>query len=96
MIRGKEDGIYRLRKRVDYIPAVPEISTDTIATIEAKIGIKTADIHRPSENRASLINYFGRDIAIRHINNWMGDHVGYITSAGASCRPRPMLHMVKQ
>jgi hypothetical protein len=73
MVRGKEDGIYRLANRDDCIPPVPDISKEAITAIEEQIGIKTVDIHRPSENRAALINYFGRDIAIRHINNWMGD-----------------------
>ena len=36
--------------------------------------ISTADIHKTSgSERAVLINFMGRDMAIRHINNWMGD-----------------------
>ena len=37
--------------------------------------IDVQEIHRQTgTERAVLINYMGRDIAIRHINNWMGDH----------------------
>jgi hypothetical protein len=36
--------------------------------------INTADIHKSTgSERATLINYMGRDMAIRNINNWMGD-----------------------
>lgn len=30
-------------------------------------------VDEKADNRSFLINYMGRDIAIRHINNWMGD-----------------------
>ena len=37
--------------------------------------IDVREIHRQvGTERAVLINYMGRDIAVRHINNWMGDH----------------------
>jgi hypothetical protein len=37
--------------------------------------IDTREIHRQTgTERAVLINYMGRDVAIRHINNWMGDY----------------------
>ncbi len=77
MIRGEEDGIYRLPKREEYVPAVPDgadkgptppMHEDDSPTVD------TADIHRQTESRAVLINFLGRDIAVRHINNWMGDH----------------------
>ncbi len=35
------------------------------------------EIHLKDESsgvRGVLMNYVGRDIAVRHINNWMGDH----------------------
>jgi acyl dehydratase len=36
--------------------------------------ISTADIHKSAgSERAVVINYMGRDMAIRNINNWMGD-----------------------
>jgi hypothetical protein len=60
---------------VDYVPPVP----DDPATVQRPpmpkddAAVDTADIHKSTETRAVLINYFGRDIAIRHINNWMGD-----------------------
>ena len=75
MLRGEKDGIYRLPNKADYVPPVP----DDPATVQRPpmkmddAAINTADIHKQTETRGVLINYFGRDIAIRHINNWMGD-----------------------
>jgi len=66
MIRGEKDGIYRLPNRTDYVPPLPE-------------GVTMPDFPMmaagkdPNETRSMLINYCGRDIAIRHIHNWMGD-----------------------
>jgi hypothetical protein len=77
MIRGEKDGIYRLPNREDYVPAIP----DDPATVpmppmrdDDSAAIDTADIHKQTESRAVLINFLGRDLAVRHINNWMGDH----------------------
>jgi hypothetical protein len=36
--------------------------------------VDTKDIHRATTARGVLINFLGRDIALRHFNNWMGDH----------------------
>jgi hypothetical protein len=75
MIRGEKDGIYRLPNKADYIPPVPDDpSTAQRPPMPAEEGaIDTKDIHKTTETRAFLINYMGRDIAIRHIDNWMGD-----------------------
>jgi hypothetical protein len=77
MIRDERDGIYRLPNREDYIPPIP----DDPATVpmppmpdEDSAAIDLVDIHKQTESRAVLINFLGRDIAVRHINNWMGDH----------------------
>jgi hypothetical protein len=77
MIRGEQDGIYRLPKREDYVPAIPDDpSTVPMPPMPDDDGavIDTADIHKQTESRAILINFLGRDLAVRHINNWMGDH----------------------
>jgi hypothetical protein len=76
MIRGDKDGIYRLPKREDYVPAVPEDPSTIPMPMMHDDGaaIDTADIHKQAESRAVLINFLGRDLAVRHINNWMGDH----------------------
>jgi hypothetical protein len=77
MIRGQKDGVYRLPNVDDYIPPVPDGvvalgGIDPQATESLKI--RTTDIHKDGPARSVLINHFGRDIAIRHINNWMGEH----------------------
>jgi len=71
MLRSKKFGIYRLPNKEDYIPAIPD-----------GVGMMPIDMAMPdpdtapadTETRSVLINYQGRDIAIRHINNWIGDH----------------------
>lgn len=68
MIRGEKDGIYRLPNREDYIPSVPDIEPRQRPPMEGNGAGEDAD------TRSVLINFMGRDIAIRHINNWMGDH----------------------
>jgi len=73
MIRGEDDGIYRLPNKEDYIPSTPGIAPKAKEPM-GDADIDTTDIHKKTDDRAVLINYMGRDFAIRHINNWMGDH----------------------
>ena len=88
LIKEATDGIYRLPNPADYIPAVPDGVTAVLETAASDATnaintadihnqsdtIHTADIHKQTDERGVLINFLGRDIAIRHINNWMGDH----------------------
>jgi hypothetical protein len=77
MIRDEKDGIYRLPNREDYIPAIPDgAGNRPMPPMDDadSAAIDTADIHKQTESRAILINLLGRDIAVRHVNNWMGDH----------------------
>ncbi len=78
MILDPETGIYLLPNKADYVPAVPDQENKAGAGAMMAGGINTADIHKQTITRAALINYFGRDLALRHIDNWMGDH-GVIT-----------------
>jgi len=78
MIRDKDTGIYLLPDKADYVPAVPDQQAKAGAGAMMAGAINTADIHKQTIERAALINYFGRDLALRHIDNWMGDH-GTIT-----------------
>lgn len=49
--------------------------------------LDTADIHAAEgDQRAAIINYVGRDFAIHHINNWMGD-AGRIENINWSIMP---------
>ena len=77
MIRGERDGIYRLPEREDYVPAIPDdpstVPMPPMPDADFAV-IDTAEIHKQTESRGVLINFLGRDIAVRHINNWMGDH----------------------
>lgn len=77
MIRGENDGIYRLPDRDAYIPPVPDgVKPFFMIDPEGEelgAAVDTQDIHKAGPDRAALINFLGRDLAIRHLNNWMGD-----------------------
>ena len=76
----RADGIYTTTNPDDHVPPVPGAvdRPGPGSAGERELGegdIDTTDIHKQVEDeRAILINYLARDIAIRHINNWMGDH----------------------
>ncbi len=91
MVRD-ENGIWHLRDKADYIPAVPDgaalgmqidpndkpkddadIDTADIHKDKDAGDVDTTDIHKKTDTRGILINFVGRDIAIRHINNWIGE-----------------------
>jgi hypothetical protein len=78
LVRSEADGIYRPVDRSVMVPPIPEnpgvaivmTPPDTDAGI-----VDTRDIHKAKGTaRSALINFLGRDVAIRHLNNWMGDH----------------------
>ena len=74
------NGIWLTKDPKVYIPPVPdqdkkEKEAATPVDVNTLSDVNTADIHRNTANeRATLINFMGRDIAIRNIDNWMGDH----------------------
>lgn len=77
LLRSATDGIYRTADRQDYVPPIPPHSGTAIEipAFEGDGTIDTRDIHKAVAGaRSALINFYGRDIAIRHLNNWMGDH----------------------
>ncbi len=93
IVRDPETGIYLLPDKADYVPAPPDQKPGEGGPGGPPPGapppgtpggpkpgdVDTSQIHKQSASRAVLINYFGRDIAIRHLDNWMGDH-GMITN----------------
>ena len=76
MIRGEKDGIYRLPNREDCVPPVPDgvVPFFMVDPDSGDGAVDTKNIHKAGPDRAALINFLGRDLALRHINNWMGDH----------------------
>jgi hypothetical protein len=74
----RADGVYTTVDPAGHVPPVPgkdaaEPADDAPELEEGEID--TRDIHaQAADERAILINYLARDIAIRHINSWMGDH----------------------
>lgn len=79
LIRGA-DGVYTTANPDDHVPPVPGNGGGPAMPEPAgrdldEGDINTTDIHKQEEDeRAILINYLARDLAIRHLNNWMGDH----------------------
>lgn len=89
LIRGEADGIYRTPRRDDYVPPVPDHPGNAVAipAFEGDGAVDTRDIHRLAPGaRAPLINFYGRDIALRHISGWMGDH-GWVTNISWGLMP---------
>ena len=72
MDRDPLTGIYTPKDMAAFIPAFPNLSEDK--TDERGENFSEAEIHAKSADREVLMNYVGRDIAVRHINNWMGDY----------------------
>jgi hypothetical protein len=73
MIRGQKDGIWRLPNRSDYVPAVPKVESANTGAASPPASIDTRDVHKEGVERAILINYMGREYALRHVWNWAGD-----------------------
>ena len=48
------------------------IDTAEIHSDEDSNAVDTQEIHKDNESRSPLINYMGREYAIRHLYNWMG------------------------
>ena len=89
LIRSEADGIYRTEQREDYAPSIPEHhgTAVTVPTFDEDGAVDTRDIHRLAPGaRAPLINFYGRDIAVRHINNYMGDR-GWLHNISWSLMP---------
>jgi hypothetical protein len=76
MVRG-EDGVYRLPNKDDYVPAVPDgVKPFFMVDPEGETNdaaVDTQGIHKAGAGRGVLINFLGRELAVRHINDWMGD-----------------------
>lgn len=72
LVRGKVDGIYRPADRAVLVPP-PPADADGVEAADAQAGFDTTQIHQDGAGRSVLVNYMGRDFAIRHITNWMGD-----------------------
>jgi hypothetical protein len=74
LVRSGKDGIYRTANPDDHVPPVPDgvVPFFMVDPDDGAAGVDTQNIHRATDDRAALINFLGRDLAIRHLNNWMG------------------------
>lgn len=75
MVRNDKDGIYRLANPGQATPPIPKDgdNADPAADGPKPGEIDTTMIHEGSIKRSPIVNYEGRDVAIRTIQNWMGD-----------------------
>ena len=73
MYRSKVNGIYRMPVRTDSWPKAPDMKVKYGE--EYGGGFRSVDLPDDQESdRFMLINFMGRDVALRHLNNFMGDH----------------------
>lgn len=77
MVRRERDGNYRMPNRQDYVPPVPDQPAGTADGVGS--ASTSADLHKDNGQRGILLNYVGRDFAVRHLHNWMGDR-GWISN----------------
>lgn len=89
--RGAKDGIYRSRDPAVNVPPVPNPPGGKAGPGEGG-AIVTSEIHKDGEKRSPLVNYVGRDHAIRHLTNWIGDR-GWIETINWSIMD-PRAHWV--
>jgi hypothetical protein len=73
LIRGQKDGIYRMAHRSEQIPVAPSQELPPGAPAPEAGAIDSRDIHKEGVQRSALVNYMGREFAIRHLGNWMSD-----------------------
>ena len=92
LIKDKH-GIYLTPDRSGYVPAVPEFEPiQGLGGPPPPPGTEeeTEDLHKAKEDtRIILVNFLGRDLAIRHLHNWMGKKVGYKKYAGGLWNRQP-------
>lgn len=73
MYRSRQNGIYRMPTRTDAWPKAPDMKIKYGEDYGG--GFRSVDLPDDQESdRFMLINFMGRDAALRHINNFMGDH----------------------
>ena len=74
---GREKDFEKAYEELDTAQEEPLVET----------GINTEDIHKTEDDaRAAILNFYGRDLCIRHINAWMGDK-GFIKEIKWSIMP---------
>ncbi len=73
MVRDERTGIYLPTDVNAYIPPFPNLNENQ-ADDERGENFSEAEIHTKKADRAVLLNYVGRDIAVRHVHNWIGHH----------------------
>lgn len=69
-----DDGIYRLADARAHVPAVPDGAISPVAGMFDPGSIDTRDIHKEGEERSVVVNFFTREVALRHIHSWIGYH----------------------
>ncbi|MBN1626959.1 MAG: MaoC family dehydratase N-terminal domain-containing protein [Deltaproteobacteria bacterium] len=79
LIRDEKDGIYRPADLREYIPAIPaEAGTGQafgeMGAVDAQLGGSASDTVEIAYGGGGMMNFARRDLAVRHLNNWIGYH----------------------
>jgi acyl dehydratase len=79
LVRDTTDGIYRPADLASYIPEIPKEAQTGMAfgemgAVDAQLGGSTSKKVSVSYGGAGMMNFARRDMAIRQISNWIGDH----------------------
>lgn len=79
LIRDEKDGIYRPADLREYIPAIPDeartgMEFGEVGEVDSQLGGRVNDAVEISYGGGSMMNFARRDLAVRHLNNWIGDH----------------------
>lgn len=90
LIRNPVDGIWRLKDPNLERPKFPPLPVIKGAPppVPRPGEVNTAEIHKERVSRSALVNFAGRDYAIRHITNWMGDNAWLENVSWAIMDPR--------
>ena len=80
LVRDEKDGIYRPADLTSYIPAIPDEARTgqafgDMGAVDAQLGGDGTVEKKTSiaYGGAGMMNFARRDLAIRHINDWIGD-----------------------
>lgn len=79
LVRDEKDGIYRPADLSEYIPSVPAEARTGMAfgemgEVDAQLGGSAGDTVEIAYGGGGMMNFARRDMAVRHLNNWIGDH----------------------
>lgn len=79
LVRDEKDGIYRPANLREYIPAIPDeartgMAFGEVGETDSQLGGSVNDTVEIAYGGGGMMNFARRDMAVRHLNNWIGYH----------------------